>query len=417
LWAANHYIRDGASGDGATWSSAWDSLPSTLTRGDTYYIADGSYPGYSFDDSESGSTFITIKKATASDHGTETGWKSSYGDGAAVFTSGLSWSTGYYVIDGQTGGGPGSWKSGYGFEHHSSSSGSDIFIDYNVTNVTFKHFKLEGDGASYSGSDIIFIRRTAQDITFSYIYAYNAGRGIIFHRGDGTDSDGPVTFEYLYAGTHGVYGQGEHSEMASLGNPNGYEASNMTFSYCVFTCGASTGGLMYNGYNLTVHGSVFVNDGSCSWGGNGALATWSWGEIDNLKAYNNSFINVSRPIGEGGSGTLTGDFKNNIFYSTTDMTLTIDQLSHSYNHYVDTVALSETGQTTGSGDPFANYSNLNFSLKNATKQGTTLKSNYNKDLAGNIRGADGIWDKGAVEFTNNAQLQIPSAPINLRVIN
>ena len=182
LLAADHYIRDGVSGDGSSWSSAWDSLPSTLTRGDTYYIADGTYPGYSFDDPESGSTLITIKKATASDHGTRTGWQSSYGDGKAVFTGGLNFKKGFYVVDGQTGGGPGSWTSGYGFEHHSSSKGSDIYIDYDVSNITIKHFKLEGDGSKYPSSDIFFIRRTATNILISYVYAYNAGRCIIFSR-------------------------------------------------------------------------------------------------------------------------------------------------------------------------------------------------------------------------------------------
>ena len=62
--SANHYILDGASGNGSSWSNAWDSLPSTLVRGDTYYIADGSYGSYTFNDAQSGSTLIYIKKAT-----------------------------------------------------------------------------------------------------------------------------------------------------------------------------------------------------------------------------------------------------------------------------------------------------------------------------------------------------------------
>ena len=116
--AANHYVRQGASGNGNDWSNAYGSLPSTLVRGDTYYVADGSYGGYGFNDADSGTTLITIKKATASDHGTSTGWQSSFGDGQVIFTSTISFSSGYYVLDGQTGGGPGSWKSGFGFKVH-----------------------------------------------------------------------------------------------------------------------------------------------------------------------------------------------------------------------------------------------------------------------------------------------------------
>jgi len=43
LWAANHYVRAGATGagDGSDWENAYTQLPPNLVRGDTYYIADG----------------------------------------------------------------------------------------------------------------------------------------------------------------------------------------------------------------------------------------------------------------------------------------------------------------------------------------------------------------------------------------
>src|SRR5262245_44026348 len=79
--AANHYIRSGATGNGSDWTNASSALPTSLVRGDTYYIADGSYSGYTVDDAVSGTQVITLKKATAADHGTDTGWVSTYGDG------------------------------------------------------------------------------------------------------------------------------------------------------------------------------------------------------------------------------------------------------------------------------------------------------------------------------------------------
>lgn len=96
---ANVYIRDGASGSGTSWSDALDQLPATLIRGNTYYIADGNYPTYTFNDAVSGTTVITIKKASASDHGTETGWNSAYGDGQATW-GGITFATSYFVFDG-----------------------------------------------------------------------------------------------------------------------------------------------------------------------------------------------------------------------------------------------------------------------------------------------------------------------------
>src|SRR3989344_8081335 len=97
---ATHYVRAGASGNGSDWANAYCSLPSSLVRGDTYYIADGTYSGYSFNTPASGTQYITIKKAIESDHGTNAGWQSGYGDGQALFNSMWQISTGYLIVDG-----------------------------------------------------------------------------------------------------------------------------------------------------------------------------------------------------------------------------------------------------------------------------------------------------------------------------
>jgi hypothetical protein len=86
--AASKYVRAGAigNGSGADWANAYPTLPSTLVRGDTYYIADGNYGGYTFNTPTSGQQYIYIKKASGGDHGTDVGWNSSFGDGQVVFT-------------------------------------------------------------------------------------------------------------------------------------------------------------------------------------------------------------------------------------------------------------------------------------------------------------------------------------------
>ncbi|MEN6626348.1 MAG: hypothetical protein ABFD69_08995, partial [Candidatus Sumerlaeia bacterium] len=68
--AADYYVRAGAGGNGSDWANAYGSLPATLQRGSTYHIAAGSYGSHQFNDAESGTAMITIKKATAADHGT-----------------------------------------------------------------------------------------------------------------------------------------------------------------------------------------------------------------------------------------------------------------------------------------------------------------------------------------------------------
>lgn len=120
-FAANKYVRDGATGanNGSDWTNAYTSLPAILVRGDTYYIADGSYPSYTVDDAVSGTLYITIRKATNSDHGTDIGWNVLYGDGQAIFNYGaqgsaITISTSYVDFDGVVGGG--SDQSTYGFK-------------------------------------------------------------------------------------------------------------------------------------------------------------------------------------------------------------------------------------------------------------------------------------------------------------
>jgi len=89
--------------DVSDWNNAFTKLPDKLERGSTYYIADGNYGSYVFDDPEDGEKYIYIKKAIESDHGTNAGWQSRYGDGVAVFsdTNSTVWHIkySYWVFD------------------------------------------------------------------------------------------------------------------------------------------------------------------------------------------------------------------------------------------------------------------------------------------------------------------------------
>ncbi len=142
--AANHYVRAGAAGsaNGNDWSNAYAALPASLVRGDVYYIAAGSYGARDFDDAHSGTAVITIKKAVAADHGTDTGWLAAYA-GQAVFQSSLHFKKGYYVFDGQTRN-ESDWFDGaaYGFrvDHNNKDQNIQIFNQNNNTNnVTIKY--------------------------------------------------------------------------------------------------------------------------------------------------------------------------------------------------------------------------------------------------------------------------------------
>jgi hypothetical protein len=89
------YVRDGGSGtDCADWSTAHacDQLSTaealvnrTANDSVTIYVADGTYLGATIDAATSGEKLLTIQKATAAVHGTDTGWDNDYGDGQATF--------------------------------------------------------------------------------------------------------------------------------------------------------------------------------------------------------------------------------------------------------------------------------------------------------------------------------------------
>lgn len=187
--AANHYVLDGGSGDGSDWDNAWDSLPAALTRGDTYYIGDGNYAAHRFNDAESSTTLITIKKATVADHGTETGWDNAYGDGQAVFAeayNAINFTTGYYLFDGRSATTQ-SDSTTYGFLIVSDDSTSisrmvglpgQGYSSYQIDHVTIQYTAVVAPGSVYNvNQNPIYSYATADklptDLNISHCYIGN----------------------------------------------------------------------------------------------------------------------------------------------------------------------------------------------------------------------------------------------------
>jgi hypothetical protein len=138
------YVREGAGGTGVSWANALSDLPTTFVRGETYYVADGSYGSHTF--GTVGTSVITIKKATATDHGIETGWSAEYGDGQALFAAGWTFSTSYWNVDGQFG----SLDGTFGFKvKRTNSDGKCVTINTGANYINLSYLDL--DNAGYSG--------------------------------------------------------------------------------------------------------------------------------------------------------------------------------------------------------------------------------------------------------------------------
>jgi hypothetical protein len=149
---------------------------------------------------------------------------------------------------------------------------------------------------------------------------------------------------------------------------------------------------------------------------NGLISAMSsGGEIVDLKFYNNTVANLV-----GVSNSCIGSYirgsnnvaYNNIFYNNSQCFLSI---THDYNWFYGSGSQSETHIQNGSVNPFANISAGNFTLIGAMNAGTPLGSTYNKDMNSNTRGADGAWDRGAMEYNSTIITTRPSPPSNLSI--
>jgi hypothetical protein len=130
-----HYVLAGASGnaDGSDWTNAWTALPDTLQRGHTYFVGDGEYPAYQFDDAADGETPIAVVRATAATHGTDTGWQAAHADGVAQLGQ-IEIMSPYVVFSGQV---------AHGFAVRGDFQGTALQIGADFANVSY----LDVDGA------------------------------------------------------------------------------------------------------------------------------------------------------------------------------------------------------------------------------------------------------------------------------
>lgn len=409
--AATKYVRAGAAGTGSgdNWTDAYTALPANLSRGNTYYIADGSYSGYTFDDANSGTTITTVKKATVADHGTSTGWSDSYGDGAAAF-GGMSIQTSYWVIDGATRSG---WNTGYGF---TVSTGSTIQFGQNftlaVTNVTMKYVQCGGTYPALDGKRIVQVIGPHDLITFNHCNFYDAGESVIHAKGIKR-----LTVEYCELSRNA----NTHSELIVIA-----DGREITLRYNIFdqakgTAGIATPTLNHpgcTGYeqndNIYIYGNIFRGPFT---GGNGAVYLFDTRVTGTLYIVNNTFTGATNSFCGMSSGDSAGCCanyiaQNNIFYQANQGIMpngTVNTFSH--NGYFDSVLLTTnmlygaSALTNGTGNPLNDAANDDFGLTasaaaamNAGATVTVSGHTFDVDMNGNTRGADGKWDRGAVEY-------------------
>ena len=100
------------------------------------------------------------------------------------------------------------------------------------------------------------------------------------------------------------------------------------------------------------------------------------------------------------------------------------RVTESFTAGFDTTSMGGgASQYLASGNPFTNITSrdarITSGVASTMPSGTTLTNiagqTFNVDILGNVRGADGKWDRGAIEFGGSLDTNPPSPPTNLRV--
>lgn len=423
--AATHYIRDGGSasttgtgscnsGGSGNWNTAnaCDVLPTTLVRGDTYYIADGSYASRTLNTAVSGTTVIAIKKATVADHGTSTGWDDTYGDGQAAFGV-LTITTGYWMIDGVFKNSS-DWfdGTGYGFKFATASDAKGIIITNNPNNVILQYAYIVGDNPpteSGIGPYAVIMNQTdtgnSTGVQWRHLFVAGSSNNMVPWNSTGT------LIEYCALDDNWST-DGNHGESINAY----FSVFDLTVRYNKIRNGAGTAIISVasdagsgNNPRLFIYGNVFYDwdagDGSIGFLG----SVSSDGDMSNSRIYNNTFVNmISNPDISAPQGT--GNLIRNNLWVTYPGTVGIDSPSSTKSHNAISGSSGSTMgtslQTSVPTSIFVDYTNRDLRLSGATSAGVILTNEtaggylqtYDTDMLGNLRGADGTWDRGAFEF-------------------
>jgi hypothetical protein len=437
-----HYIYSGATGSatGTDWTNAWTKLPATLTRGHTYYIADGTYPGYVCNTASNGIIPIYIKKAISTDHGTDIGWNSAtLGSSQAVFSVAdpqptppcpLLMNSSYIEFNGNVGAGQGSIPYGIKFINTTTNTGSwkfrnAVFLgDYpinaggqSLSNITFKHCEITIDRLSSPGTFGLNVLPSIGSVTQLYIGhcylhdvpgtildlsntsysifeynifarnhsdAVNHGEGVWVNQGSTTTHNIHRYNTYIdIEGTTIVYASANSDFYGNLiyWTP-GYVNTNPTGRHqSGVTCNEFVGQGIFSvsGDNCNLYNNTTVGNNlgiQSNWSGN--MGYYIYG--NGCKAYNNLWVNCNHIFLEYQSGKP------------------IDENYNAFYGYTMLVYQKGAHDQFLSGDPFVDGSSYNFHLKADTDSGYLLEIPYNFDMEGKIRGSSGGWSRGAYQY-------------------
>jgi len=320
---ADIYVRSGAGGsnNGTDWANAYTSLStaeSNVTRGETIWIAEGSYGSVTYNVPGSGTTLITVKKATDDAHGAASDWSSTYGDGQVTMASPILFDSPWWVLDGVIW--EGFWidlDNGYG-----GSCGSEcgcVHVSSSGDNVVIKGSRFDGNYNHAAEYSLSFLDPT--NLTLEYCHFYKLPWQDHFSgRLSGTFTITRSVINMLDWSGSAPDVAGAH--MDTMNPWIGSGGWNLVFNRNIV-------------YELRGNMFLFQEDG----------------QMGDVTAVYNIFADIAHPVlrlGSGNAGVSSVTYYNNVFYDT--ITQQMDNVTEKNNIFMN------SGSYEYFGDPEVHYS-------------------------------------------------------------
>ncbi len=394
--AANYYVKSGGTGlqDGSSWSSAFADVPSdksfwsTVGSGDVIYVAGGTYSsGWEIQAGGSSGSPLTIRRATAKDHGTDQGWSSAF-DSQVVLKSGISLEADHIAIDGAV-------ENGIKLVVPARDRARGVGMDGAYGGMTIRYLDIVGPGMDDAhntrGIDLTPNKGSSEGVLIEHCDIHDISNGIYAVNIDDVTVQNTSIRNINNSGTiheNAWFAQGVDNAVFRW---NRVERTT--------ACGVF---LRADTHNWDVYGNLFLNADM------GVVTKRGYSHTD-IRVYNNTFVEVEQPVAFKDDGD-DAKIYNNIFYPSDDGVIMAKSVEHDYNWYGGSSARGETNGVAANGEnPFANSGKGDYRLgskSTAAARGKTLGGSYAGDASGAVRPQGIGWDIGAYEASETRRSPI-----------
>ena len=442
-FAAVHAVSVSGAGaqTGADWNNSFAGLPSTLTRGDIYCLADGSYGTYTFNTAASGTTTIEIRKAQSYDSTCSglAGWNTStMGSSQAVFsgTQPFTVATSYVTINGegqQTTSGCGGQPSSYNASNSAAATPSDCGIRAVTTDTTGSSIvvRLNSGATNFTVEYVEGVQTAVNNPSSNAMFSeFGGNSGFLANHVFGRNSNcmyfSAIAFQHTVENSYFWFIQSSpnncHPEAYLMANGSSNTSGTPINDHGNIyrdISGTSTFATVSSGtIYINIWDDVFTcSSGGCPGTGNDDGIMWCGNQSSCIiNMYQNTAANITGGadnnwvFGET-TGTVTGTVANNLAYNVVNTTGI--SITNSNNTWLNSGSgVSGTNNvvvSSGAANPFVSSATFNFNLaaesSNYDNRLGPLGSPYNTAAAGNAF----TTDRGAYQYTG----VVPAAPVNL----